>query len=126
MEFIVDLAHKKGIRQVIKGKSMLCEEMHLNKALERARIRPVETDLGEYIVQLAGEVPSHLLAPALHKSRAEIAQLFTEKVGMTPTQDVMEITATARRILRRHFLTARMGITGVNFAVGRDRDRGGR
>ena len=117
VEFIVDLAHKKGIRQVIKGKSMLCEEMHLNEALERARVHPVETDLGEYIVQLAGEVPSHLLAPALHKSRAEIAQLFTEKVGMTPTQDVMEITATARRILRRHFLTARMGITGVNFAV---------
>ena len=117
VEFILDLAHRKGIRQVIKGKSMLCEEMHLNEALERARIHPVETDLGEYIIQLAGETPSHIIAPALHKSRGEIAQLFTEKVGMKPTQDVMEITATARRILRRHFLTSRMGITGVNFAV---------
>ena len=117
IEFILDLAHQKQMNRVIKSKSMLTEEIHLNQSLERFGIDPIETDLGEYIVQLAGETPSHLIAPALHKSREEIANLFVEKVGMPATDDVVEITSTARRILRDHFLTAQIGITGVNFAV---------
>ena len=117
VQFIVDLSHQKGVRELIKGKSMLSEEIHLNESLERAQIKPVETDLGEYVIQLAGEKPSHLVAPALHKSKKEIADLFVQELGMAPTEDVLEITATARKLLRRHFLTARMGITGVNFAV---------
>ena len=117
VEFILDLARRKKVDKVIKGKSMLTEEIHLSEALKRSKIDPIETDLGEYIVQLAGETPSHLLAPALHKSRQEIAELFVDKVGMSPTEDVFEITEIARKILRQHFLTARMGITGVNFGV---------
>ena len=117
VQFILDLTLKKGVREVVKGKSMLSEEIHLNEALERAGIQPVETDLGEYVVQFAGETPSHLIAPALHKSREEIADLFVQELGMAPTQDVLEIVATARKLLRGHFLTARLGITGVNFAV---------
>ena len=117
VEFVLDLAHRKGIRKAVKSKSMLAEEIHLNPALEKARIDPVETDLGEYIIQLAHETPSHIIAPALHKSRQQIGRLFTEKLGMPPSDDVEAITATARRLLRSDFLSAPMGITGVNFGV---------
>ena len=117
VDFILDLAHQKEVRKVVKSKTMLGEEMHLNKGLRKARIQPVETDLGEYIVQLSRETPSHIIAPALHKSRREIADLFVKKLGMEPTQDVRHITETARRLLRDDFLSAGMGITGVNFAV---------
>ena len=117
VQFVVDLARQKKIGKLVKSKSMLSEEIHLNSMLERAQIESIETDLGEYIVQLAGETPSHLLAPALHKSRQEIADLFVRELDMKPSGDVDDITSTARRILREHFLTARMGVTGVNFAV---------
>ena len=117
LSFITRLAHDKGMTKAVKSKTMLGEEIHLNKALEAAHVEPIETDLGEYIIQLAEETPSHIIAPALHKSKQEVADLFTEKVNMPPTDDVQEITATARRILRKHFLTARLGITGVNFGV---------
>ena len=117
VRFVVDLARRKGVRKVVKGKTMLGEEIHLNEELEKAHIQAVETDLGEYIVQLSRETPSHLIAPALHKSRGEIADLFAEKLGMEPTDDVQSITMTARKLLRHQFLSARMGITGVNFAV---------
>ena len=117
LSFITRLAHKKGMAKVVKSKTMLGEEIHLNQGLEAAHIDPIETDLGEYIIQLAGETPFHIIAPALHKSKQEVADLFTEKVNMPPTDDVQQITATARRILRTHFLTARLGITGVNFGV---------
>ncbi len=115
--FILDLAHKKGILKVVKSKTMLGEEIHLNRELERGHVTPVETDLGEYIVQLAQETPSHIIAPALHKSRGQVAELFAEKLGMKHTEDVHQITATVRGLLRDHFLTANMGISGVNFAV---------
>ncbi len=115
--FILDLAHKKGILKVVKSKTMLGEEIHLNRELERGHVTPVETDLGEYIVQLAQETPSHIIAPALHKSRGQVAELFAEKLGMKHTEDVNQITATVRGLLRDHFLTANMGISGVNFAV---------
>jgi L-lactate dehydrogenase complex protein LldF len=117
IEFILRLAQEKGIQKLVKSKSMLGEEIRLNEELERQHVEPVETDLGEYIVQLARETPSHIVMPALHKSRQQVAKLFEEKLGMTPTEDVEKITATARQVLRRHFLTSRMGITGVNFAV---------
>lgn len=115
--FILNLARRKEILKVVKSKTMLGEEIHLNENLHKARIQPVETDLGEYIIQLSGETPSHLIAPALHKSRKEIADLFSKKLGMEPTEDVRHITQTARRLLRDDFLSAPMGITGVNFAV---------
>ena len=117
VQFIVDLARQRKIGKLVKSKSMLSEEIHLNSMLERAQIESIETDLGEYVVQLAGETPSHLLAPALHKSREEIADLFVRELGMMPSGDVDEITATSRRVLREHFLTARMGVTGVNSGV---------
>ena len=117
VQFIVDLARRRKIGKLVKSKSMLSEEIHLNSMLERAQIESIETDLGEYIVQLAGEAPSHLLAPALHKSKEEIADLFVRELGMKPSGDVDEITSTTRRVLREHFLTARIGVTGVNFGV---------
>lgn len=116
-ELIVDLAHRKEIRKIVKSKTMVGEEIHLNAALERAGVEPVETDLGEYIVQLARQTPSHIIAPALHLSKQQVSDLFVEKLGMEPTEDVFKITQTARRILRDKFLSARMGITGANFAV---------
>ncbi len=115
--YITDLARRKGIRQVIKSKSMTGEEIHLNQALEAAGVEPVETDLGEYIVQVAGQAPSHIIAPALHLSRGQVGELFEEKLGVERSEDPTRITAQAREILRQHFIQAEMGISGVNFAV---------
>jgi len=117
LDFIFQLALEKGIRKVVKSKSMLGEEIRLNEELERNGIEPIETDLGEYIVQLGHEHPSHIVFPALHKSKEQVSALFADKLGMPPTDDCEKITATARKVLRRHFLSARMGITGVNFGV---------
>ncbi|MFB3902880.1 MAG: LutB/LldF family L-lactate oxidation iron-sulfur protein [Acidobacteriota bacterium] len=117
LEFILQLALRKGIRKVVKSKSMLGEEIRLNEELERDGIEPIETDLGEYIVQLGHEHPSHIVMPALHKSKEQVAALFEDKLGMPPTDDCEKITAMARKVLRRHFLSARMGISGVNFGV---------
>ncbi len=117
VQFIVDLALQRKIGKLVKSKSMLTEEIHLNSMLEKAQIQSIETDLGEYVVQLAGETPSHILAPALHKSKEEIADLFVRELGMAPSGDVDDITATTRRVLRKHFLSARIGVTGVNFGI---------
>jgi len=117
LDFIFRLALEKGVQKVVKSKSMLGEEIRLNEELERNHIEAVETDLGEYIVQLAHEHPSHIVFPALHKSKEQVAALFEAQLGMPPTDDCEALTATARRVLRRHFLSARMGITGVNFGV---------
>ena len=111
------LARERGVQRIVKGKSMASEEVHLNQALEEAGLRVVETDLGEYIVQLAGETPSHIVAPAFHKTREQISALFQEKLGMPPTDDIPVMTRTARTALRGEFLRADMGITGVNFGV---------
>ena len=102
---------------VAKSKSMVSEEIRLNEALEAAGIRVVETDLGEYIVQLRGERPSHIITPAVHLRRQEVGRLFQEKLGVPYTEDVAEMTATARRVLREVFLSADVGISGVNFGV---------
>jgi L-lactate dehydrogenase complex protein LldF len=106
-----------GKKVMVKSKSMTTEEIHLNHVLERNGYEVLETDLGEYIVQLAGEIPSHITGPAVHKSREEIGRLFQEKLGIPYTCEPAELTAVARRILREHFLNADVGISGVNFGV---------
>lgn len=102
---------------VAKSKSMLSEEIDFNHALETAGMRAVETDLGEYIVQLRGERPSHIITPAVHLRRGDVGKLFAEKLGIPYTEDIPVLTNTARKVLREIFLTADIGISGVNFGV---------
>ncbi len=102
---------------IAKSKSMISEEIELNHALEAAGHRVVETDLGEYIVQLRGEPPSHIITPAVHLRRQEVGQLFHERLGIPYTEDVAILTQAARRTLRQVFLAADVGISGVNFGV---------
>lgn len=116
-DYILKLAREKGVRTVVKSKSMVTEEIELNPALEWAGLEVFETDLGEYIIQLAGERPSHIVLPALHKSRQEVARLFEEKLGLAYTDVPEDLTRAARQALRRRFLEADMGITGANFVV---------
>src|SRR5688572_30955709 len=96
---------------------MTTEETHLNDALEAAGLQVVETDLGEYIIQLAHETPSHIIAPAIHKTKRQVAELFTSTLGMPPTDDVAQLTRTARATLRDRFAAADMGVSGVNFGI---------
>src|SRR6266542_2014521 len=114
---VMQLLQERRATRVVKSKSMATEEIHLNAALEAAGINPVETDLGEWIIQLAHETPSHIVVPAIHKSKRQIAELFTEKVGIEPTDDVAVLTGAARRVLRQRFSEAEIGISGVNFGV---------
>jgi L-lactate dehydrogenase complex protein LldF len=114
---ICGLTVDRGARNVVKSKSMTTEEIHLNAVLERAGMHVVETDLGEYIIQLAHETPSHIIAPAIHKTKRQIAELFTTELGMPPTDDVAELTSTARATLRDRFAAADVGISGVNFGI---------
>lgn len=116
-EYVARLAHDRGVRRIVKSKSMLTEELHLNTALEAEGFEVVETDLGELIVQLAEERPSHIIAPVLHKTRQDVGKLFEEKLGAGYTENAVELNAIARRHLRQIFLTADMGISGVNVAV---------
>ena len=96
---------------------MVSEEIELNAALERRGHRVVETDLGEYIVQLRGEKPAHIITPAVHLQRQQVGELFSDKLGLPYTEDIPTLTAAARRVLREVFLTADVGISGVNFGV---------
>ena len=114
---IIRLLHERNAKRVVKSKSMATEEIHLNAALEAAAIETVETDLGEWIIQLAHETPSHIVVPAIHKSKKQIADLFVEKIGIEPTDDVAKLTSAARRVLRQRFAEADAGISGVNFGV---------
>ncbi len=114
---ILGLIRERNAKNVVKSKSMVSEEIHLNDALENEGIFPVETDLGEWIIQLAHETPSHIVVPAIHKTKSQIAELFAEKVGIEKTSDVDVLTQTARRFLRQKFAEAEIGISGVNFAV---------
>lgn len=102
---------------VAKSKSMVSEEINLNHALEKENIRVVETDLGEYIVQLRNERPAHIITPAVHLRRHEVGQLFHEKLGVPYTEDIPTLTNMARKFLREVFLTANVGISGVNFGI---------
>jgi L-lactate dehydrogenase complex protein LldF len=117
--YVVELAQARGVKSIVKSKSMISEELEINHELEAAGVRVVETDLGEYIIQLAHEKPSHIIAPVIHKSRQQIADLFREKLNATEADlaDVPSMTALARRLLRADFLGADMGISGVNFGV---------
>lgn len=116
-KIVLDIARQKGAKLVAKAKSMVSEEIHLNHALEEAGIRAVETDLGEYIVQLRGEQPAHIITPAVHLRRADVGKLFNEKLGLPYTEDVAVMCSAARKVLRQVFLEADIGISGVNFGV---------
>jgi len=112
-DFVTNLARDRGVKLVVKSKSMTTEEIHLNHHLERHGIDAVETDLGEYIIQLSGETPYHIIAPALHKTREQVAEVLHAAPNATPEA----LTAIARATLRKKFLDAGIGITGANFLV---------
>jgi L-lactate dehydrogenase complex protein LldF len=115
---VTQIARQHGVTLAAKSKSMVSEEIHLNQALAAAGVEPVETDLGEWIIQLAGDPPYHIVAPAIHKTRQQVAELFSELIGETlPADDIPRLTATARGLLREKFLAAGMGISGGNLAV---------
>jgi len=115
---IVAIGRRHGVRKATKSKSMVSEEIGLNRALAAAGIEPVETDLGEYILQINdNEPPSHIIAPVIHKDREEIAELFARTHGTARKTEITDLTGEARRVLRGHFLSAEMGITGANFLI---------
>jgi L-lactate dehydrogenase complex protein LldF len=116
-EIAVRIAKEEGVTLAVKSKSMASEEISFNGALQGAGVEVVESDLGEYIVQLAGEPPSHILAPAVHKTRGEISRLFERQLGEPPTDSIPQLVATARKHLRGKFLSAGMGVSGANFLV---------
>jgi len=116
-QVILDLAKKNDVKHVVKSKSLTTEEIHLNPFLQKNGIEALETDLGEYIVQLMGQIPSHLIIPAMHLSRKDVGKLFHEKLGVEYTEDPPELLRVARAKLREKFLSADMGITGANFAI---------
>ena len=115
---VLDILRRHDAREVVKGKSMVSEEMHLNHFLEQHGIEALETDLGEFIIQLNHETPSHIIVPAIHKNKDEVATIFHEKIPDTPyTENVEALTAIARRVLRKRFARATVGVSGVNFAI---------
>ncbi|MCY4398127.1 MAG: LutB/LldF family L-lactate oxidation iron-sulfur protein [Gemmatimonadetes bacterium] len=116
-EIVTRLAKQHSVRSVVKGKSMATEEIDLNLALEDAGIEVFETDLGEYILQLLEEPPSHILGPAIHKSLQQVQRLFADRLGSAPDGDPDTLAEAARLVLRDAFIRADMGITGGNFLV---------
>ena len=117
-KLVLDIAARHGVRKIIKSKSMVSEESALDHAIEGAGLTVVETDLGEYILQINDyEPPSHIIGPALHKSKEEVAELFHRKHGTPKKDGIEELCLEARGILREHYLTADMGISGGNFFV---------
>src|SRR5438132_1818904 len=115
---VAAICRAKKAKLVVKSKSMATEEIELNEHLASQGVTAVETDLGEWIIQLAGEKPSHLIAPAIHKTREEIAALFSRVTGEAiPKDDIPAMVDVARRTLRQKFIDAGMGITGCNIAV---------
>lgn len=114
---IADILKKHGISRVVKAKSMVTEEIRLNDYLEKVGINAVETDLGEYIIQVAREHPSHIIVPAIHKTRQQVGDLFARKLGCAYSEDPAELTKIAKKVLREEFLNAKAGISGANFAV---------
>lgn len=111
------IAEKRGARTVVKSKSMVSEEVHINEALKAQGIESIETDLGEYIIQLAKEGPSHIIIPAIHKNRTQIAELLSKEAGESLPPDTAVLAGFVRRKLREKFLEADIGMTGVNFAI---------
>lgn len=117
LKYIGELILSKGEKLVVKAKSMLSEEIELNSYLESLGIKVVETDLGEWIVQIAGERPSHITAPALHKTKEEVAELFSKYFGKEMKPEIKELVKIARKELRKYFLEAGIGISGANIAI---------
>ncbi|NVD97815.1 LutB/LldF family L-lactate oxidation iron-sulfur protein [Massilia sp. BJB1822] len=115
---IFGIAQQNKARRIIKGKSMASEEIELNHYLAERGVACMESDMGEYIVQMAGEKPSHIVMPAIHKTRADIGELFEQNIPDTPyTEDVDTLIQTGRRALRQAFVDADIGLSGVNFAA---------
>jgi L-lactate dehydrogenase complex protein LldF len=116
-QIVLQIAQQSNCKRAVKSKSMTSEEIHLNAALQGGGIEVTETDFGEFIIQLAGERPSHLVAPAVHHTRESIARILSQKVGESLSDDPQVLAQTGRRLLREKFRTADLGITGANFAV---------
>ena len=114
---VASLISAKNAKSVIKSKSMISEEMGLNHVLEEMNVDVADTDLGEYIIQLAEETPFHIIAPAMHKSKEEVAKLFVEKAGTKLYKEIPELAEASRHLLREKFQFADVGITGANFMV---------
>jgi L-lactate dehydrogenase complex protein LldF len=117
LQAILEICKAKGAKEVVKSKSMVTEELHLNDFLAQHNIESVETDLGEYIQQLDGEPPYHIVTPAMHKSKEDVARVFHEKLGTEPNLAPQELTMIARKNLREKYTTAEIGITGGNFLL---------
>ncbi len=115
--YICNLARERGVKTVVKSKSMASEETHLNHALHDAGVEALETDLGEWIIQLAGERPSHMVMPAIHMVKEEVAELFSKVTGKEEPAEILHLVRLARNQLRQAYLDADMGITGANVAV---------
>ena len=116
-EAIMQIFKRKNAKSTVKAKSMTTEEIHLNDFLQANGVETIETDLGEYIVQLAGQKPYHIVTPAMHMSQKDVSKLFVEKLNIPYTDDAQELTLTARRLLREKYLTANIGISGANFLI---------
>jgi len=117
-KLVLEIAQRHKVKSVVKGKSMVSEEMGLNHFLGQHGIEALEADLGEYIIQVDHELPSHIIMPAIHKNKEQISQMFHEKVDPeTLAESAEEMTAIARKVLRKKFYEADMGVSGVNFAV---------
>ncbi|PWW05713.1 L-lactate dehydrogenase complex protein LldF [Paenibacillus cellulosilyticus] len=117
VKIALEIAERKQAKSVVKSKSMVTEELHLNHALETIGVEAIETDLGEYIIQLAGETPSHIIIPAIHKNRYQIADLLSAEAGETLAPDTQILAGFVRKKLREKFLEADIGMTGCNFAI---------
>ncbi|MBP8114643.1 MAG: iron-sulfur cluster-binding protein [Chitinophagaceae bacterium] len=117
LDEIKKICDEKSCKTLVKSKSMVTEEIHLNDFLEKNGIESVETDLGEYIQQLDGEAPYHIVTPAMHKSKEDVAKLFAEKLGTDPKATPQELTLIARDILREKYVQAEVGVTGANFII---------
>lgn len=117
VQYIADLAKKKNAKTIIKSKSMVSEEIHLNPALEKQGANVIESDLGEWIIQLANETPSHIIAPAMHKNRNQVADLFNAVSEEKLSTEIADLCGFARSYLREKFLGIDIGITGCNFAI---------
>ncbi len=117
IEEVLRICLKAGATKIVKSKSMATEEIDLNEELEKNHIESVETDLGEYIVQIAGEKPYHIITPAMHKSKEDIAKLFNKKFNTPPNSSPEELTAFVRQLLREKFVNAQVGVSGANFII---------
>jgi L-lactate dehydrogenase complex protein LldF len=111
------ICKEKNCKTLVKSKSMVTEEIHLNDYLEKSGIESVETDLGEYIQQLDGEPPYHIVTPAMHKSKEDVAKLFANKLGTRPDLTPEQLTLVARQKLREKYVQAEVGVTGANFII---------